>query len=210
MRQDGELNAAVVVKIMHRVEPFDEAAGRHGNFYDKWKIVGDGLLAAGHFCSNRKVGDDNAAARDTTESINARLRFGDCRNVSKFVSFTEVPTRNSEVGKDSDPTFQRQPTDDTLEGNSGNNSLFGGQDNDRLIENGGDANSDRLFGNLGADTFDFSTDGQPPSGFTQATADHIGDFSDAQGDRVDLFPPRGRHLLYGVPRRRIGRAQDVI
>ena len=61
MREDGELNAAVVVKVMHCVEPLPEATGRHRNFYHKRKIVG-GHLAAGHFCSNRKVGDDNASA----------------------------------------------------------------------------------------------------------------------------------------------------
>ena len=62
MREDGELNTAVVVKVMHRVEPLPEAAGRQANFYDKRKIVSDGFLAAGHFCSSHKVGDDNAAA----------------------------------------------------------------------------------------------------------------------------------------------------
>jgi hypothetical protein len=62
MREDGELNAAVVVKGMHRVEPLPEVAGRHGNFYDTRKIAGDGLLAAGHFCSGGKVGDDNVRA----------------------------------------------------------------------------------------------------------------------------------------------------
>jgi hypothetical protein len=62
MRQDGYLNAAVVVKGMHRVQPLPEAAGRHGNFYDIRKIAGDGLLTAGHFCSGVKVGDDNVRA----------------------------------------------------------------------------------------------------------------------------------------------------
>ena len=53
MREDGQLNAAVVVKVMHRVEPLPEAAGRQANFYDKRKIVNDGFLAASHFCSSR-------------------------------------------------------------------------------------------------------------------------------------------------------------
>ena len=59
MREDGKLNAAVVVKGMHRVQPFPKAAGRHRSFYDKRKIAGDGLLAAGHLCSDGKVDDDN-------------------------------------------------------------------------------------------------------------------------------------------------------
>jgi len=59
MREDGELNAAVVVKGMHRVESFPKAAGRYGSFYDKRKVASDGLLTAGHLCSDAKVGDDN-------------------------------------------------------------------------------------------------------------------------------------------------------
>src|SRR5215470_1661666 len=44
---------------------------------------------------------------------------------------------------------------------------------------------DTLYGGLGADTFDLSVS---PSGQTQVTADHIADFSDAQGDRVHVAP----------------------
>src|SRR5262249_46346947 len=43
---------------------------------------------------------------------------------------------------------------------------------------------DLLFGNLGADTFDFSQ--SIPSGLTTATADRIGDFSSAQGDKIKI------------------------
>jgi V8-like Glu-specific endopeptidase len=80
---------------------------------------------------------------------------------------------------------------DTIQGGDGNDSIYGGQGNDFIVENGGATNSDRLFGNLGADTFDFSTGSQPQSGQTQATADHISDFSDAQGDRVNIDAPLG-------------------
>jgi hypothetical protein len=59
MREDGELNAAVVVKGMHRVESFPKATGRYGSFYDKRKIASDGLLTAGHLCSDGKVGHDH-------------------------------------------------------------------------------------------------------------------------------------------------------
>jgi len=80
---------------------------------------------------------------------------------------------------------------DTIQGGDGNDTIYGGQGNDFIVENGGATNSDRLFGNLGADTFDFSTGSQPQSGQTQATADHISDFSDAQGDKVDIATPTG-------------------
>ena len=85
---------------------------------------------------------------------------------------------------------------DVLTGDAGNNTVYGGQGNDQIIELGGASNSDHLFGNLGADTFDFSTGSQPQSGQTQATADHISDFSDAQGDRVNIVTPPGG-ILYG-------------
>ena len=48
VREDGKLNTAIVVKVMHRVQPFPKAAGRHRRFYDERKIGDDGLLAAGH------------------------------------------------------------------------------------------------------------------------------------------------------------------
>ena len=73
---------------------------------------------------------------------------------------------------------------EVLFGDAGDNTVYGGQGDDRVVEDGGATNSDRLFGNLGADTFDFSS--ASPSGQTQATADHISDFSDAQGDKVDI------------------------
>jgi Ca2+-binding RTX toxin-like protein len=78
---------------------------------------------------------------------------------------------------------------DVLTGDAGDNTVYGGQGNDLIVELGGSTNSDHLFGNLGADTFDFSQGGQPQSGVTQATADHISDFSDAQGDRVEIGTP---------------------
>src|SRR5262245_52473724 len=80
---------------------------------------------------------------------------------------------------------------DVLTGDAGNNTVYGGQGNDLIVELGGSTNSDHLFGNLGADTFDFSTGSQPQSGQTQTTADHISDFSDAQGDKVDIVAPLG-------------------
>jgi Ca2+-binding RTX toxin-like protein len=80
---------------------------------------------------------------------------------------------------------------DTIGGGLGDNTVYGGQGDDVILESGGATNSDRLFGNLGADTFDFSVTPLPPSGQMQATADHIADFSDAQNDRVNVNPING-------------------
>jgi Ca2+-binding RTX toxin-like protein len=76
-------------------------------------------------------------------------------------------------------------------GNAGNNRLIGnagnnvlrGLDGDDLLEAGG-GGSDRLFGGAGADTFRFVQ--LDASGASYAKADSIGDFSQAEGDRIDL------------------------
>src|SRR5262249_44794766 len=73
----------------------------------------------------------------------------------------------------------------TIQGGDGNDTIYGGQGNDILHEQAGmDTNSDLMFGNLGADTFDFSA--LNASGQTTATADRIADFSTAQGDKIEI------------------------
>ena len=62
--------------------------------------------------------------------------------------------------------------DNTIIGNSANNILDGGM--------GG---LDRLTGLGGADTFKFST---RPTSFKNTSADHITDFSSAQGDKIQI------------------------
>ena len=78
--------------------------------------------------------------------------------------------------------------DDTAYGGEGNDTVYGGQGNDVLFSDGGN-DQDRLFGNLGADTFDFATfDQTPPMGIvTDATADRIADFeSGVEKIKLDL------------------------
>jgi Ca2+-binding RTX toxin-like protein len=76
---------------------------------------------------------------------------------------------------------------DTIVGtSSGPDTMFGGQGNDVLFEQSGldTTAGDLIFGNLGADTFDFTATNA--SGQTTATADRIGDFSTAQGDKITI------------------------
>ena len=74
--------------------------------------------------------------------------------------------------------------DDTLRGYTGNDVLYGGLGNDVL--RGELANDvDRMFGEAGADSFDFATY-TDPSGQSDITADRVADFSSAQGDRILL------------------------
>ncbi len=69
----------------------------------------------------------------------------------------------------------------TLSGMAGNDFLYGGNGND--VINGG-AGRDRLYGEAGADRFVF--DDGDFGGVTSGTADIIHDFSQAQGDSLDL------------------------
>jgi serralysin len=72
---------------------------------------------------------------------------------------------------------------DVLSGAEGNDTVFGGQGDDNLVAQL-DNDQDRLFGNLGADAFDFTA--LNPSGQTDATADRIADFSHTQGDQIRI------------------------
>ncbi len=69
---------------------------------------------------------------------------------------------------------------DTLVGNAGNDGLYGGAGNDVLS---GGAGKDTLTGGVGADRFHLAAIGDSVVG---VAADRIADFSQAQGDRIDL------------------------
>lgn len=78
---------------------------------------------------------------------------------------------------------------DSISGNSAGNYLWGGQGNDTLRGGGGEdrlrgmEGADTLWGGSGADKFYVSTD---ESGPTAAYRDTIKDFSEAEGDKIDL------------------------
>ena len=71
--------------------------------------------------------------------------------------------------------------DDKLRGRGGSDKLYGGSGDDTL--NGG-RGGDLLSGGSGADIFKYTAAGK--SGSTTADADRIGDFSSAQGDKIQL------------------------
>jgi Ca2+-binding RTX toxin-like protein len=71
---------------------------------------------------------------------------------------------------------------DTLQGFGGIDTLNGGDGNDALY---GGAGKDTLTGGAGADRFVFSAASDSPVGGS-STSDAITDFSQAQGDRIDL------------------------
>ena len=67
---------------------------------------------------------------------------------------------------------------DSLNGDGGNDTLYAEAGNDQLS---GGTGLDMMFGGLGADEFLVNVG---DSGSTRTTADRIGDFSQAQGDRI--------------------------
>ena len=69
---------------------------------------------------------------------------------------------------------------DLVRGNEGNDRVYGGFGDDGYVM--GDEGRDTLWGGSGADRFRFD-DGD--SG-TYALRDRIADFSEAEGDRIDL------------------------
>jgi len=73
---------------------------------------------------------------------------------------------------------------DTLIGDGNANALSGGAGNDTLI---GGLGSDRLTGGLGADHFRYTTTSDGGTILAQAGADHIVDFSTAQGDLIEVL-----------------------
>jgi Ca2+-binding RTX toxin-like protein len=66
-------------------------------------------------------------------------------------------------------------------GNNLNNTLTGNSANNIL--DGGNGGTDRLTGLAGADVFRFLS---RPSSFSSTSADHITDFSSAQGDKIHI------------------------
>jgi Ca2+-binding RTX toxin-like protein len=72
----------------------------------------------------------------------------------------------------------------TLTGNSGNDLLFGNGGSDTLIGGGG---SDLLVGGTGADHFRYTSASDGGTFANHAGADHILDFSSADGDSIDIL-----------------------
>ena len=46
------LNAALIVKCVHCIQPLAKAPGWHGYFHDEWKLAGDGLAAGAAFVTS--------------------------------------------------------------------------------------------------------------------------------------------------------------
>ncbi|WP_277622509.1 M10 family metallopeptidase C-terminal domain-containing protein [Sphingomonas telluris] len=82
--------------------------------------------------------------------------------------------------------------DNVLAGNSGANTLSGGAGNDKLL---GGKGTDQLWGGSGADEFAFGS--ADFGGLAASTADRIHDFSQAEGDHINLNQVDANSLVTG-------------
>jgi Ca2+-binding RTX toxin-like protein len=87
------------------------------------------------------------------------------------------------LGGGGNDTLSGAAGDDTLNGGAGNDKLNGGDGIDRLV---GGAGADILTGGLNADIFVFLS--LDESTVANAGRDAIMDFSQAQGDKIDVSP----------------------
>jgi Ca2+-binding RTX toxin-like protein len=94
------------------------------------------------------------------------------------------------IGGDGNDSIGGGSESDYLEGDAGNDALNGGSGRDFLYGDSGNdslrggSGTDDLYGGSGADRFVFD-DGEF-GGMSRSTADYIGDFSRAEGDKIDL------------------------
>ena len=161
----------------------------YGNFGNDLLVGNSGIGGSGNETMFGGQGDDFIIG-----SLGASLMYGNLGNDS-MVGGPGADTVFGGQGNDAisgsggDDIVYGNFGDDFLLGSPGNNTLYGGQGDDVVFENGGNTGKDLMWGNLGADTFDFTSTN--PSGGTTADTDHIADFSDAQHDIVRVTNPPG-------------------
>ena len=132
------------------------------------------------------VGTDTASYAGATAGVTASLtkpsiNTGDARGDT--YSSIENLTGTSHVDKLTGNTGANRLSggvgNDILDGAAGNDTLYGDSGNDRLT---GGSGADKLYGGTGADTFVFTS----YKDSTASARDMIYDFSQSQGDRIDL------------------------
>lgn len=134
------------------------------------------------------LGVDTASYAGTVLGVTVNLNLAGVQNTGGGGFDTLVSIENI-VGGDGNDVLTGDSQTNILTGGNGNDTLFGGGGIDYLLGGAGDdvliggARRDRMYGDSGADTFRMDLLSDTPAGVDR---DVIADFSQAQGDRIDL------------------------
>jgi Ca2+-binding RTX toxin-like protein len=145
------------------------------------------------------TGDDTYIVTDTTDYAYENAGEGNDRVVASINHTLRANIEQLELAGTADLRGYGNALDNLILGNSGANLLYGRDGNDSLFGHGGNdilygengddrlnggAGQDRFYGGSGADQFIFF-DGDF-AGMASGTADRIHDFSQVEGDRINL------------------------
>lgn len=151
-------------------------------------------LREGAFSSVGEIAGNTPAFNDLAAGLNLAIAYGVQIEVAKggFGDDRIVGNalNNTLFGNAGNDVIFAEAGNDTARGGDGNDELYGYLGNDRLLGDAGDdilagnVGKDTLFGGTGADMFVFFSADE--TGSTRFKADFIKDFSQAEGDRIDL------------------------
>ena len=151
-------------------------------------------LREGAFSSVGEIAGNTPAFNGLAAGLNLAIAYGVQIEVAKGGLGDDRiignSLNNTLFGNAGNDVIFTEAGNDTARGGDGNDELYGYLGNDRLLGEAGDdilagnAGKDTLFGGTGADLFlFFSVD---ETGATRFKADLIRDFSQAEGDQIDL------------------------
>jgi Ca2+-binding RTX toxin-like protein len=182
---------------------FDGNDGLGGNGGDDWLFGGAGndILhgGAGYDRMYGGSGDDIYQVTDATDYAYENVGEGTDKVITTINHSLRANIENLQLDGSSDLRGYGNSLNNVIDGNYGSNLLYGRDGNDDLRgfdgndilygENGNDllqggTGQDRFYGGSGSDTFLFRSGDF--AGQASGTADRIHDFSQAEGDKINL------------------------
>ena len=188
--------------------------GFGGNGGDDWLFGGDGNDTlhggTGYDRMYGGTGNDTYQVTDTTDYAYENAGEGTDLVITTINYSLRVNIENLRLDGSSDLRGYGNAENNVIDGNYGNNLLYGRDGNDDLRgrdgndilygESGNDllqggSGQDRHYGGAGSDVFLFRTNDF--AGMTSGTADRIHDFSQAEGDKINLWEVDFNSLVDG-------------